>query len=105
VIEVCSHHLGTPPVPPSARLGYAVPDSISRIVLACMEKTPDRRPASARALVEMLDDCSDMEPWTADVARTWWRVQGPLVLAQRQRSHTAGGDDHPSLLTAAAALV
>jgi serine/threonine-protein kinase len=102
VIEVCSHHLSTPPVPPSERLGYAVSQQLSRVLLACLEKTPDRRPASARALVERLDGCDDMAPWTPDDARTWWRVQGPLVLARRQRPRPAD-DEHRSLLTATAA--
>ena len=57
VIEICSHHLYTAPVPPSVRLGRPVPESLSAILLACLEKSPAQRPASAQALVEMLDAC------------------------------------------------
>ena len=72
--------------------------------MACLEKTPERRPASAREVVDMLDDGGDMPAWTADVARAWWRVQGPLVLARRQRPAPAVGEQR-SMLTASAAAV
>jgi serine/threonine-protein kinase len=103
IIEVCSHHLGTPPTPPSQRLGYPVPESLSRLLMACLEKTPARRPASAAAIVEMIDASRDMRAWTADVARTWWRVQGPLVLAKRQPPAPVG-DEERSLVTASVAV-
>ena len=104
IIEVCSHHLGTPPVPPAQRLGYPVPDSLSRTLMACLEKTPDRRPCSAGAVVDMLDGNSDMRRWTADVARAWWRVQGPLVLAKRRPPVRADGDNSMLTVSAAAAV-
>jgi serine/threonine-protein kinase len=48
-VEICGHHLHTPPVPPTERLGRAVPAKLSALLLACLEKEPGKRPASARA--------------------------------------------------------
>jgi serine/threonine-protein kinase len=54
LVEICSHHLHTPPTPPSRRIGRLVHPDVERIVLACLAKPPDQRPASARALASEL---------------------------------------------------
>jgi hypothetical protein len=54
-VEVCSHHLHTQPEPPSQRLGQTVPGGLEQMILACLEKDPARRPASAAELAD-LDD-------------------------------------------------
>jgi serine/threonine-protein kinase len=79
VIEVCSQHLYSAPTPPAVRLGRELPADLSAVLMACLEKTPDRRPASAQALVEMLDGCQDAGAWTADDARAWWAGPGATV--------------------------
>jgi hypothetical protein len=84
VVEVCSHHLHSRPVPPADRLGRPVPETLSGLLLACLEKEPQRRPASARALLTMLDAAvgDDVPPWTDDQARAWWSTQGARIIAQ-----------------------
>ena len=44
LVEVCSHHLRTPPVAPSKRLGRPLPPDLESVVLSCLEKDPARRP-------------------------------------------------------------
>ena len=46
LIEVCSHHLHTPPVRPSVRLGRPVPEGLKTLILALLEKArhAGRRP-------------------------------------------------------------
>jgi serine/threonine-protein kinase len=75
VVEVCSHHLHTPPTAPSARLGRPVPESLSTLLLACLEKERERRPASARELLLSLDSCRDVPAWTEEEARAWWSAR------------------------------
>ncbi|HWM88435.1 MAG TPA: serine/threonine-protein kinase [Kofleriaceae bacterium] len=50
VLEVCSHHLRSQPVPPSLRLGAPIPAALEALILSCLEKEPSRRPADATAL-------------------------------------------------------
>jgi serine/threonine protein kinase len=50
VIEVCSHHIHSEPVAPSARLGHAVPRELEELILRCLAKSPDDRPADAATL-------------------------------------------------------
>ena len=46
-------HVNTPPVPPSERTELAIPREFEKIVLACLEKDPDRRPQNAEELWRM----------------------------------------------------
>lgn len=75
VMEVCGKHLHTAPVPISAT-GRAVPEDLDRVVLACLAKNADDRPASADALRDLLAAC-DVPRWSTEDARRWWREHEP----------------------------
>jgi serine/threonine-protein kinase len=72
LVEVCSHHLHTRPEPPSTRLGRPVPPALEAILLACLEKDPEQRPASALALRDALRQVPGVAEWSEDDARAWW---------------------------------
>jgi serine/threonine-protein kinase len=72
LVEVCSHHLHTAPVPPGERLGRPVPAALERLLLSCLEKDPARRPASALALRDELAGLPGVDSWSEEEARTWW---------------------------------
>ena len=72
LVEVCAHHLHTRPVPPSERLGRPLPAALEAIVLACLEKDPARRPATAALLQARLAAFAQDHPWSEDDARAWW---------------------------------
>jgi serine/threonine-protein kinase len=59
VVEVCGHHLHTPPERPSARSGRAMPAALERVLMDCLAKDPARRPQSAEELARRLRACSD----------------------------------------------
>src|SRR4051812_28486131 len=61
-------HVRKPPVPPSERGETTVPPSLERIILTCLAKDPNERPASAGALIRMLDSAHDAGQWTAENA-------------------------------------
>jgi serine/threonine-protein kinase len=69
-----AHHVSTAPVPPSHRSELTVPGSLDQIVLACLEKDPERRPSSADALAGLLRGVQPLPPWTAERARQWWTM-------------------------------
>jgi hypothetical protein len=59
---------------------------LERLVLACLEKDPDRRPQNGEVLWEMLLEYEKHENWSRAAARRWWEVHlpeltSPLVLA------------------------
>jgi serine/threonine-protein kinase len=49
-------HVTAKPTPPSKRTHQIIPPKLERIVLACLEKSPERRPQSAVALLAMLKE-------------------------------------------------
>ena len=72
VVEVFAHHLHTEPTLPSARGGHAVPPDLEAIIMQCLSKDPDARPASARALGKELAQCARMTPWSLEHAESLW---------------------------------
>jgi serine/threonine-protein kinase len=71
VVEVCSHHLHTPVVPPSERTLEPIPPALEALVLRCLAKDPSARPPTAKALEAELA-ALDLGPWTASEAEEWW---------------------------------
>jgi serine/threonine-protein kinase len=52
------------PKPPSAGAQQSVPAAVDALVLDCLAKVPGDRPGDALALIERIDACIGMEPWT-----------------------------------------
>ena len=76
-MQMSLQHAHTRPVPPSQRTEMNVPEPLERLILRCLEKDPDKRPASAVELVEDLAACPLERPWTPDRARHWWQMHLP----------------------------
>jgi len=91
IIEICGHHLHTPPTPPSERLGRPLPAALEAWVLACLEKDPARRPASASEAAARLELCVLAGEWTPDEARAWWVAKGRHLAATRRAETTPSG--------------
>jgi serine/threonine-protein kinase len=85
-VEVCGHHLHTPPVPPSARVSWSIPGDLERVILSCIEKDPDRRPASAKELHDALEACADSQAWKERHAERWWRENEARIKQACSRS-------------------
>lgn len=73
VVEVCSQHLHTPPDPIRQHRTLSLSPALERVVLDCLAKSPDDRPASARVLEERLLACVDTGTWSASDALGWWQ--------------------------------
>jgi len=70
IVEVCSQHLHKEPVPPSSKR-KGIDAALEKVVLACLAKKQDDRPADAAALADMLRACKVAE-WTHADARGFW---------------------------------
>jgi eukaryotic-like serine/threonine-protein kinase len=71
MIEIGALQLHGTPVRLSERLGRALPPDLEALILACVAKKADERPASACALREALEACN-VPRWTPTKAREWW---------------------------------
>jgi serine/threonine-protein kinase len=89
LVEVCSHHLHTAPVPPSTRVARPVPGDLESVVLDCLAKDPAARPGSAAELCRRLEACDCLGRWTNDDAQAWWTEHGPAATARVQESVTS----------------
>jgi hypothetical protein len=89
VMEVCSKHLLEPPVPPSLRSARAIPADLDALILTCLAKSPDERPASASALKQKLDAITAQAPHDAQAAQLWWRERAPAFRSRRAPAERA----------------
>ena len=77
-------HVQTQPVPPSQRTELPVPRELDDLILACLEKDPDKRPQDAEQVLQMARRCRTCITWDSDAAKIWWEkhlvdLTGPLV--------------------------
>jgi eukaryotic-like serine/threonine-protein kinase len=77
-IEVMMHHAQTVPVPPSERSEVAISNHFDAVILACLEKNPDARPATADALAAELVSIG-MTGWTLEKRLQWWGAHHPAT--------------------------
>jgi len=72
-MAVMIHHARTAPQAPSTVGGPLIPERLEEIVMACLEKAPDKRPSSAVELWRQLGEVSLSTPWAPERAERWWR--------------------------------
>ena len=73
-LQIVARHISTAPEPPSRHSVYTMPHTLEGVVLDCLKKKPSERPATARALCDLLGECVE-EPWTRADAKRWWETR------------------------------
>jgi serine/threonine protein kinase len=71
--EVLMHQVKDMPMRPSERLGRPVSPDLEELLMRCLAKNPDARPANARELDEALSRCQRNGDWTREMSEDWWR--------------------------------
>ena len=84
-MKMLMQHVHAKPVPPSQRTELPIPPELDALVLACLEKDPNKRPQSAESLLNMCDGARICHSWTGADARRWWETHlpeltGPLTI-------------------------
>jgi hypothetical protein len=100
-VEVCAQHLHSPPIPPSDRLGSAVPADLEAIVLRCLAKSPADRFPTAAELERALAACTAAAEWSADRARAWWKLRGAPTPLREDDGHGRTVEIDPGMRQAA----
>jgi serine/threonine-protein kinase len=83
-MKVLMQHIQSVPVPPSQRTEVPIPRELESLILACLEKDPEKRPQDAEQLY-FLTCAHCCDKWTRDTAKAWWErhlpeFTGPLTL-------------------------
>jgi serine/threonine-protein kinase len=99
IFEVFAHHLHTLPDPPSTRLTAPVSPDLETVLLACLAKRPEDRPASAHVLREQLRTCVSAGRWTNARAGQWWAIHRRELRSGGAGLSAASAADDPSLRT------
>ncbi len=98
-IKTMMAHIQDKPVPPSRRSELEIPPELDAIVLACLEKRRESRPANALELASLLSALEIREPWTEERALRWWRAHVPEQ--QEQAVAADASTSNEALLTVA----
>ncbi|HEY3496311.1 MAG TPA: serine/threonine-protein kinase [Polyangiaceae bacterium] len=86
LIDVCVRHLHEPPRPPSERRA-GIPRALEALILACLAKSPDRRPESAAAVrLALLDLAAE---WSGEPAAANPAVQSAGMTRSGTRLRSA----------------
>jgi hypothetical protein len=72
VVELCQQHVDAPPIPPSQRIGAAIPEALENAILACLEKSRAKRPQTARDLAQLISRCPEATAWSIEESDAWW---------------------------------
>jgi serine/threonine-protein kinase len=104
ILEVCAQHLHSAPEPPSTRLGAPVALDMETVLLACLAKRPEDRPASAHVLRDRLRACAAAGLWTNARAAQWWAMHREELRSGGAAARAPGGpsaavDARPAQLT------
>ncbi len=73
--EILVQHLERQPDRPMAVADDPVAAEFQELILACLAKDRDERPASARLLEQRLAGLAKMVPWSQEEAQSWWEAR------------------------------
>lgn len=80
-VQIMYHHGYHAPVPPSVRLGAALPEEFEQAILAALSKLPTDRPGTASEFARRLGACALGREWDAARAQAWWEANLPAYSA------------------------
>jgi tRNA A-37 threonylcarbamoyl transferase component Bud32 len=96
-MKMLMHHVQTPPLPPSQRTELPIPLELDELVMACLQKDPNKRPQDAGVLFEMTCHCTTGgSTWNNAASKRWWETHlmeltGPLAVAVVQSESVTRG--------------
>jgi len=89
VMQICMQHLNEAPQPPSLVAGRDLNSDLECLILQCLEKKRDDRPASGAEISERLQ-ALPIERWSQEHAARWWDWSGKQIVARREEETEIG---------------
>ncbi|MBI4421145.1 MAG: serine/threonine protein kinase [Gemmatimonadetes bacterium] len=100
--QMMYHHVSATPDPPSRRSELEIPPELDSLVLSCLEKDRDRRPATAEEFAARLAGIPQARPWTQERAARWWQLHFPAARPGPEAGWPGAGDVTSGAATARA---
>jgi serine/threonine protein kinase len=72
--DILDHVLHTPPAHPAQVAAMEIPAELDRLIVACLAKELDDRPASIEEVLKVLDGLAVVDPWSQADALGWWQA-------------------------------
>jgi hypothetical protein len=96
--EVTQKHLHEAPVAPSSLPGVQVSPQMEAVLLRCLNKELDQRPATVAELKQALLATPEAGQWNESCRAEWWREHGPSLLARKPYVEPEAAATVPSLV-------
>ena len=96
-VAMLMQHVQEDPLPPSHTSELPIPPELDRIVLDCLAKNPDDRPADAAVLYRRLSECPLPDPWDRDRAVEWWTLHLSELRREGNARGTGNGGEETAL--------
>jgi len=80
-LDICVHHMTKVPKRPSEILGRDVEPALEALIMRCLSKVPEDRPATADELADALHALPRVGNWSDADAKDWWRNRHDKALA------------------------
>jgi serine/threonine-protein kinase len=85
-MKLLMQHVNDRPVAPSLRVAQPIPAALEALVLSCLHKDPQARPADAGVLLQQIRGCSVDGEWDEAAARGWWERHRPPTAGRKRQA-------------------
>jgi len=87
-MKIMLQHVQAEPIPPSQRTELPIPRELDEMVMACLQKDPNKRPQNADELFQIASRQA-CDGWNHRTAKTWWEqhlpeMTGPLIVGETE---------------------
>jgi serine/threonine-protein kinase len=76
-MKLLMQHVQEMPLPPSRRTEQPISRAIDDLVMACLQKDPNRRPRDAQELLHLVSAPALACDWDHQSAQKWWEIHLP----------------------------
>jgi serine/threonine-protein kinase len=97
-MKMLLQHVNAPVIPPSERSELPIPPELDALVLACLEKNPDKRPQDAEVLLRLVSNLRTASTWTNQLAKVWWEQHLPDLDAAQATDPAAHDRAHSTVV-------
>jgi eukaryotic-like serine/threonine-protein kinase len=87
-MKMMLQHVQAEPIPPSQRTELPIPRELDEMVMACLQKDPNKRPQNAEELFQIANR-QTCDGWNHRTAKSWWErhlpeMTGPLIVGETE---------------------